>query len=130
VSAKASHSQCVHLAATTQQPLACIINDDGTEYFACVACSAETVGKMLQTVPGKGVRWIADRIRFDECPHDFAPAAPHCPVCYRGVHGYLSVVLSMARFEGDSVKRFTHRFRRLLAEMVARYQQPKQDTRR
>ncbi len=87
-----SHSICVHLAATSQQPIAVFTDDSGRESFMCMSCASEHIAAMTSsTTPGE----IAASMRFDRCNHN---DGHECRVCYSGITSYVSVVRTLAFF--------------------------------
>lgn len=106
-----AHSLCSHLAGSTAQPL-CSIMDGGRESFQCMACASETIGRMASK-RDTFIKPIVDRVRFDNCGHEFTPHLDYCVPCLNGVVAYLAVIVSMARFSD-------HHFANRIAKVIDR----------
>jgi hypothetical protein len=78
-----------------------------------MVCASETIAAMTSK---DGFRTVAGKVSFRRCNHETPEGADHCPTCYRGCTGYLSVIASMAVFSDRPLANKLHKILRHLAD--------------
>jgi hypothetical protein len=92
-----THSVCSHLAGSSQQPLAVILDGHGCEQFMCASCVSEQACNLLaETTPNA----VSKAIHLDRCNHGNTPMpSGACYPCAVGVCGMLLSLQSLAAFQ-------------------------------